>query len=473
MKVTKNIRALVLFSVMASVALLGQATRITPPKNKYQPADDVKLGREAAAEVRKQFPLLPENSDVDSYVKRVGRYLAQSIPAEFAHPEFQYEFRVANVSDINAFALPGGPMFVNRGMIEAAHNEAEMAGVMAHEISHVALRHATAQATKAGNPGLQVGAIGGAILGAIIGGDLGSVVAEGTQFGLGTYMMKFSREYETQADVLGSQIMARAGYDPRALASMFKTIEQQGSSGGPEWLSDHPNPGNRYDRISQEASRISISANQRSGQSQEFPAIQTALKRMAPAPTTADIEKRSQKTGGGGTKYPDGADVGGPVDPPSNRYRTYEQRGLLSVSVPDNWQQFEDNASVTFAPHGAFGNMQGQSVFTHGAIVGIAETNSNDLTTTSDQYITGILRGNPYLQAQGKYQSTRLGGRSALRRRLVGNSPVTNQREVVDVYTAFSNRSQFVYLVQVVPERDQSRYQNSFSQMLRSMTFQD
>ena len=99
-------------------------------------------------------------------------------------------------------------MFVNRGMIEAAHSEGEMAGVMAHEISHVALRHGTAQATKSQGLGVQLGTIGGAILGAIIGGNAGEVVAQGTQLGFGAYLLKFSREYETQADVLGAQILA-------------------------------------------------------------------------------------------------------------------------------------------------------------------------------------------------------------------------------------------------------------------------
>src|SRR5262245_4603723 len=241
--------ALVLCTAMVS----AQGTKITPPKNNYKPADDVQVGREAAAQVSMQLPLLPENGEVDSYVERVGAALASAIPPEFQHPEFRYVFSVVNARDINAFALPGGPMFVNRGMIEAAKSEGEMAGVMAHEISHVALRHGTAQATKASNPGIQLGALGGAILGAVIGGNAGSAIAQGAQLGLGAYLLKFSREYETQADILGAQILARAGYDPMDLARMFETIEREGGSNGPEWLSSHPNPGNRYARISEEA----------------------------------------------------------------------------------------------------------------------------------------------------------------------------------------------------------------------------
>ena len=117
------------------LSILGQ-TRIEMPKNKYNISDDVQLGREAAQQVHQQMPILRDGT-VDSYVESVGQRLVAAIPAEFQHREFTYGFDVVDARDINAFALPGGPMFVNRGMIEAARNEGEMAGVMAHEISHV------------------------------------------------------------------------------------------------------------------------------------------------------------------------------------------------------------------------------------------------------------------------------------------------------------------------------------------------
>ena len=123
-----------------------------------------------------------------------------------------------NLKDINAFALPGGPMFVQRGMFDAAADEAEVAGVMAHELSRVLLRHGTANASKAQSPWLQLGQIAGAVGGAVVGGELGGYIAEGTQFGLGTLLLRYSRDCEKQADLLGAQIMARAGYGPRALA---------------------------------------------------------------------------------------------------------------------------------------------------------------------------------------------------------------------------------------------------------------
>src|SRR5207248_2009296 len=104
----------------------------------------------------------------------------------------------------------------------------------------------------------EIGALAGAVLGAIIGGGVGSVVAQGTRFGVGAAFLRFSREYERQADIEGTHIMARAGYDPRDMANVFKTIEKQSGSGGPEWLSDHPNPGNRYEYITKEAQTLHV-----------------------------------------------------------------------------------------------------------------------------------------------------------------------------------------------------------------------
>lgn len=215
-------------ALVGALTLTGSAqTRVNQPKNKYKPAADVSLGRQAAAQAEQQLPLLRDDG-LTSYVSDLGRRLADEIRPDLQQPEFQYSFKVVNAKEINAFALPGGPMYVNRGMIEAAKTEGEVAGVMAHELSHVALRHGTAQASKASK--YQLGAIAGQVLGAIIGGNVGSVVAQGSQFGLGTAFMRFSREYERQADIEGAQIMARAGYDPRDMANMFRTIQSQGGA---------------------------------------------------------------------------------------------------------------------------------------------------------------------------------------------------------------------------------------------------
>src|SRR6188474_1014777 len=251
--------ALITVSCLSAGSLIAQSP-IKMPKNKYTPEQDVQIGREAAAEIRQQYPIIRDER-ITSYLSRLGDRLVAAAPPELNEKVYQYSFTPVNLKEINAFALPGGPMFVHRGMFDAAAAEGEVAGVMAHELSHVLLRHGTANASKAQNPWLQLGQLAGAVGGAIVGGAAGSAIAQGSQVGLGAVLLRYSREFEKDADLLGSQIMARAGYDPRALAHMFETIEQQSRSsggGGPQWMSSHPNPGNRTQYINQEAALLTV-----------------------------------------------------------------------------------------------------------------------------------------------------------------------------------------------------------------------
>src|SRR5262245_29096814 len=215
---TKTLAAVVMILSVAAVDVLAQ-TVIKPPKNKYTPEQDVKLGLEAAAEIRQKYPIIKDER-IGRYLTKLGDRLVAAAPPELNNPAYKYSFTPVNLKEINAFALPGGPMFVHRGMFDAAASEGEVVGVMAHELSHVLLRHGTANMTKAQNPWLQLGQIAGAVGGAVVGGPAGSAIAQGSQFGLGTLLLRYSRDFEKQADLLGAQIMARAGYDPRALAHM-------------------------------------------------------------------------------------------------------------------------------------------------------------------------------------------------------------------------------------------------------------
>src|SRR4029450_11742872 len=139
-----------------SVTALVAQTAVKLPKNRFSPQQDVELGREAAAEVRQQYPII-ENEKIATYLTKLGDRLVAAAPSELKQSVYQYSFTPVNLKEINAFALPGGPMFVQRGMFDAADSEGEVVGVMAHELSHVLLRHGTANASKASNPWLQLG----------------------------------------------------------------------------------------------------------------------------------------------------------------------------------------------------------------------------------------------------------------------------------------------------------------------------
>src|SRR5262245_13677697 len=276
----------------------GAQTVIKLPKNKFTPEKDVKIGLEGAAEVRQQYPVINDQK-IASYLTTLGDRLVAHAPAELNNPVYKYSFTPVNLKEINAFALPGGPMFVHRGMFDAAAAEGEVVGVMAHELSHVLLRHGTANASKAQNPWLQIGQLAGQLGGAMVGGAIGSAIGQGSQFGLGTLLLKYSREYEKQADLLGAQIMAKAGYDPRQLAHMFETIEKESKSSGggtPQWMSSHPNPGNRTVYINKEAEMLKIGA---AADSSGFTSVKTAFASMPPAKTMEQLAKAGKGGGGG------------------------------------------------------------------------------------------------------------------------------------------------------------------------------
>jgi hypothetical protein len=453
-------------ALVMSVQILGAQTKITAPKNKYSPQDDVQLGRDAATQVEQQLPLLRDDN-VTSYVSDIGQRLVAAIPAELQHPEFRYTFKVVNVKEINAFALPGGPMYVNRGMIEAARSEGEIAGVVAHELSHVALRHGTAQATKATK--YEIGTIAGAVLGAIVGGTAGSVIAQGTQFGLGTAFLRFSREFEKQADIEGSQIMARAGYDPRDMANMFKTIEQQGGPGGPQWLSDHPNPGDRYAYITKEAQSLHVeNARHDSG---AFQSAQARLRQMSPAPSTEEATRSARNGGRTGPVGTSGGRITGSVERPSSRYTSYTEGNLFRVSVPSNWRELPGNNSVTFAPEGGYGAVNGQSVFTHGAEVGVSRNESHDLQTATDELLQSLSQSNPRLRRESGYERVSVGGRQGIRTELTNQNEVTGRTERLELDTALLNDGTLFYLIGVAPDNEFGNYDDVFARIVRSLQF--
>jgi hypothetical protein len=453
-------------AIVATSVLAGSAaaqTKITAPKNKYTPQQDVELGREAAAEVRQQMPMLNDDR-TEEYIEDIGERLIENLPAEYRQPAFKYSFDVVNLRDINAFALPGGPMFVNRGMIQAAGSEGEVAGVMAHELSHVVLRHGTAQAS-AGQK-FAIGAIAGQILGAIVGGRTGSVIAQGSELGIGTYFLKYGREYERQADLLGAQIMARAGYDPRAMARMFQTIEREGSGRGPEWLSSHPNPGNRVEAINREAQMLRVSAAPASNG--DFQTVHARLDRMPAAQTTAEVAKKQEQRR---TQGPVGTSArSGRVDPPSGEWRTYQPGNFMKLSVPSNWDQIGGNSgTVTYAPDGGYAEGSG---FTHGLQVGVARGSGGNLQSETDRLLQGFAQSNPNLRRQNGYSRTTIGGRQGLTTTL-SNVSANGAQEAVNVSTAQLRDGSVLFLIGVAPAGEARTYLNTFNQVRQSVQLND
>ena len=455
-------------AIVATLTLsAGAQTRIEPDKNSYSPEQDVELGRQAAAEVRQQLPLFNDQT-TNAFVEDIGERLVAEIPDYLEQPEFRYSFDVVNLKEINAFALPGGPMFLHRGMIEAARTDAEVAGVMAHELSHVILRHGTAQATKGQK--FQIGAIAGQVLGAIVGGRAGSVISQGSQVGLGVYFLKYGREYEREADLLGAQIMARAGYDPRQMANMFRTIEQQNRGAAPEWLSDHPNPGNRYEAILREADTLRVEGHAPQGEIEE---VHARLARLSPAPTTAQVARARQQG-----RQPEPVGTSGRtarVERPSGQWQTVEPGDFIRLSVPANWRQMNSGGgTVTYAPQGGYvqaGN--GQTAFTHGLELGVMRTDGGSLQQNTDQLLQIFARSNPDLRRQSGYSRTTIGGRQGLTTVLSNVSEVTGEREAINVSTVQLSDGSVLFLVGVTPSDEAQTYFNTFGRVRQSVQLMD
>jgi beta-barrel assembly-enhancing protease len=462
-----RISSLVAAMMLATGLTAAAQTPVTPDRNNYTPEQDVELGRQAAAEVRQQLPMLNDRR-VQTFVDGIGRRLVSGIPSDLEQPAFRYSFEIVNLQEINAFALPGGPMFLHRGMIEAAGSEGEVAGVMAHELAHVVLRHGTAQATKGQR--FQLGALAGQVLGAIVGGTAGTIIAEGSSFGLGTYFLKYSREYEREADLLGAQMMARAGYDPRQMANMFRTIERQGGRGGPEWLSSHPNPGNRYEAINSEAAMLQVEG--RASSPAEFQAVQTRLREMPAAPTAAQVARARQQNEP--APAPTRGRAGAAVEPPASRWQTHQAGDFLRVNVPANWRQTGGGGTVTYAPEGGyFRTGGGGTAFTHGVQIGVVPGPVTNLQQATDELLRGFARANPQLRRQGRYQRTNVGGRAGLLATLTNVSEATGQNEYVQLSTAPLSDGSLLFVVGVAPQQEARTYQSAFARVRQSLQIAD
>jgi predicted Zn-dependent protease len=242
----------ILLMILAGTLMWAQGpTEFHPGFNLFSKDQDVQLGKESADQVRKQMTVI-KDPVLTAYVNRVGQRLVSSREAQASG--FPFTFEVIADPSINAFALPGGPMFINTGLLRAVDNEAQLAGVMGHEMSHVILRHGTNQASKSQLIELP------ALLGAQMTGSsmLGKLAQVGIGLGANSVLLKFSRTDESQADLMGSHLMAEAGYDPMQLARFFDKLNANGGQQAPQFLSDHPNPENREKAIAMEVQRLPV-----------------------------------------------------------------------------------------------------------------------------------------------------------------------------------------------------------------------
>ena len=458
-----NIKRMWCFAVLLALSLASPQlfeARVQPSHgfDMFSAQEEVQAGQQAAQQATKQLPVLPDSDPVTRYVQRLGKELSSHAPGQ----KWPYTFHVVNQNEINAFALPGGPVYINVGTIQAADTEGQLAGVMAHEISHVVQRHGTRSASKQMAAQLPL-----ALLGGIMGrGALSQAAQLGISFGVGSYFLKNSRQAETEADLLGTDIMYDTGFDPHAMSQFFQKLEAQGGSRGPQFLSDHPNPGNRAQLVSQEVS--TLAPKQFRGDSAEFRTIKQRVSGMKPL-TARQIAAQQQPgaSSGSSSNGVSGSDIS-----PSGNMRNFSH-STYSISYPDNWQVFGDqNSAVTIAPQSGVS----QNAVAYGVMIN--DYQPEDPNATVDQathdLLSSLRQSNPDLRQIGHDENIRVGGVSGKSVDLIGTSPLQDQngravRERDWLVTLKRRDGSLVYMVFIAPDRDFGSLRPSFEQMLRSL----
>jgi hypothetical protein len=446
---------LVTFSLAALLpcapVLRAQRSELKPPWNMYSPQTDIQVGKQNAQMMAKQLPLC-NDPKVDAYLTQLGLRLVSKLPTRGV--EYPWEFHCVNDKSINAFALPGGYVFVNRGAIEAADNEAQLAAVMAHELSHVALRHGTAQASKAQ---LAQGAAG--LFGGLFGGSTGgALLTQGVALGAGGLLLRYSRADETQADVMGTQVLYDTGYDPRAMSQFFEKLEAESKGKNPpQFLSDHPNPEHRVERVNEEIDKLGGQPANGKRDSADFEAIKREVLAL---PTAKKIAPAAGPAGGRG------------VPPPPSGHFAEFQGSSYTLKYPENWGQSGDNGSASFAPPGGvLQGSDGQGALAYGMIVSVTPVgdpnDSSALANATQQLIRNLQKSNPNMRVVRQPSAVKLNGQPGLSTYLGNDSPAGGQ-ETDWLITVLTPQGLLSFLA-VAPQTSYSDYDKTFAAILDSV----
>ncbi len=423
----------------------------------FSPQEEIQAGQQAAAQVELQLPLLPESDPIVRYVQRLGERLAAHAPGE----KWPYSFHVINQKEINAFALPGGAIFVNLGTIQAADNEAQLAGVLAHEISHVVQRHGTRAASKQMAAQLPLALIGG-----VMGNTTLSRAAQlGISFGIGSYFLKNSRQSESEADLLGTDIMYDAGFDPHQMAVFFTKLQEQSGKQGAvaQFLSDHPDPGNRAGAVSQEVA--TLPAKKYRVNSAEWASVKKRADGLTPmnAEQIAAWQKDHSVAP---------APQAGGVSADASMLQF--DHGDYRIAYPENWRvASQANSSIVIiAPKSGSVN----DVVVYGVTMG--NYRSDKAGVGFGGAIAGLVdslrHSNPDMREVGQPEDIRVNGVAGKSVDLIGHSPEAGEngkamRERDWLVAVERHDGVLIYLVFAAPENDFEELRPVFEQMLKSL----
>ena len=433
---------------VAPVSLLAQAPQFKPGFNLFSHDQDIQVGKESVVEVEKQVPLV-KDARIESYVSTLGHRMVGFAPGNTDYP---WTFKVVDSQDINAFALPGGFLYVNRGVLEAADDEAQVAGVIAHEIGHVVMRHGTHQASQAMLAQMPLAILGGVL------GQSGSLTAQLAQVGIGlgvnSLMLKNSRSAESQADQVGTYILYRAGYDPHAMAQFFQIIEKKYPQRTIEFFSDHPNPENRIQKVDALIPELGPAKQGRT----DSPEFQLAKKETLALPVPPK-GKGEQPV----------AQAMSPPPAPSSQLTKY-RADAFAIAYPSNWKVQESQDGVTLAPPGGvMTGAQGEWAQAYGASVSkyVPPKKGYGLVDATNQMIEAMRQSNANLRVV-EQKGLRLRGRPALSTRMENDSPLEGKKEIDHLITV-RGRNAIISVIFVAPQSAFDSYQPTFDAMLKSL----
>ena len=417
---------------------------LKPGFNLYSKQQDIDLGKQAAAMVKQQFQQV-QSAELETYVSKIGERLARTPTASSSG--FPFSFTLLNYKEVNAFAVPGGPTFIFTGLIKASDSEAEVAGVLAHEISHVVLRHGTHAASKANlieRPARIIGVANSLTL-------LGRLINIGLGVGLNGVFLKNSRTAEAEADALGAHIMSEAGYDPVALARFFEKLEAQGGPGAPEFLSDHPSPGNRVEAVQAEAR--TFPSQRYTSDNRGFESVKVAIAKLPPPPDLRpkDVVVASASESG------------------SKKLTTPQ----FSVEYPSTWNVHGDSDSnlLALAPDDGIVIANGAPAIGYGSVLGyfFTDPGRSSLSEGTGDLIQRLHTVDPGIHESGNQKRAEADSQPALMTRFTSDSPFGGTE--TDMLLTVARPEGLFYLIFISPEKDWDQTHLMFEHMVQSLRF--
>ena len=453
---SRNVVACLAAILLLVLPVMADRTTLRAGWNLFTPQQDVEMGRALMQEVASSENLSRDGYS-NGYISALGRQLAIHAPGY----KYPYEFRILNDDRIDSFALPGGFIYVTRGLIEAAPNEPQLAGVLAHQIAHVVMRHGTQQVSKEYQASVPSAAQGRV--------PVSTAMNRLDVFFDDPSIQKYSPEFERQADLIGAQLLHDARFDARQMPVMFQRLQAEPANLTADLFNNHPGVNNRADRIRRELQNLGGVPRNLRGDSPDLHKAQDRLRVEAASNPSDDFDDNIQI---------------GDVDPPSTQMVTYRGRDL-EFRYPENWRVSEEGSAISVAPDNGFvdgslaygvtistfdpedSNLFGQ----FGLNPGSSRTDDTTLSRATDQLIEDLQRSNPNMR-EVRTSTRRVDGEAALVTELSNDSPLGG-RETDWLVTVLRPDGLLHYLIGVAPQSEFSRYAPTFDRMVTSIRFYD